>query len=342
MNNLGCSFLEEGINFDFNSVYDCCISHNNGKGLPILIENYNGEPINWENIFIKKGKRVAAQKEKTIPECENCYRMKEYTFLNEKKISEFHFSQCQACNARCIYCSDERSGTNINYDTYKIIKDLFEKGYYKPGGEATFQGGEPTLMPHFNELIHLFQSGGTKVRVHTNGIKYSPSVYEALKNDNGTAVISLDCGCREIYNKIKNVDAFNCVIENIKKYSSANPNNVVLKYILIPGINDNLEEIDKFFNIVKEFDIKNVALDIEVQYARKYDNKNVSQHIYLLFDYFEKKTKELKINFLIYSFFSYVLKNRHIKPSKLIKYKFLYKLLLNKLNDKSKNLEYIR
>ena len=56
MNNLGCLFLEEGINFDLNMVSDCCIMHNDGRGLPILLENYHGELIDWEKLFDIKAK----------------------------------------------------------------------------------------------------------------------------------------------------------------------------------------------------------------------------------------------------------------------------------------------
>ncbi|MBQ8886217.1 MAG: radical SAM protein [Candidatus Gastranaerophilales bacterium] len=342
MNNLGCLFLEEGINFDLNMVSDCCIMHNDGRGLPILLENYHGELIDWEKLFDIKAKRVAKQKEKTIYDCEGCYRLAEYTFTGERKISNFHFSHCRLCNAKCIYCSEEYSGTNINYNTYPVIKDLIEKGYYKAGGEATFQGGEPTLMHNFDELVHLFTEHGTIVRIHTSGIKYSNTVEEALRQNKGTVVISLDSGCRETYKKIKQVDSFNKVCETIERYSNANPDNIIIKYILIPGINDNIKEIDKFFKLMKEYGIKTVALDIEVKYAMKYENKNVSEHVYLLVDYFEQLAEKLSINMLTYSFLSYVLKNREIKKRPLIKNKFVYGLYVRKHNDKSKNLIYRR
>ena len=182
MNNLGCCFLENGINFDLNTVTDCCIMHNDGRGLPVLIKDYNGEPIDWNKIFEIKAKRIEAQKEKTIYDCEGCYHLNDYKFTGEKKISEFHFSQCRICNAKCIYCSHEYSTLTLNYDTYPIIKDLIDKGFYKSGGEATLQGGEPTLMPHFDELVALFTEHGTKIRVHSSAIRYSNTVENALKN----------------------------------------------------------------------------------------------------------------------------------------------------------------
>lgn len=337
----GCSFLEQGINFDYDTVTDCCILHHNNRGLPLLISNYHGEEIDWQKIFEIKEKRIKEQIKKTIFECEDCYRLGNYKFSFEKKISEFHFSHCRLCNAKCIYCSKEYSEGNINYDIYPIIKNLMESGFYKSGGEATFQGGEPTVMKHFDELIQLFITNGTKVRVHTSGIKYSNSVYEALIQNKGNAVISLDCGCNKTYKKIKQVNAFYSVIETIKAYSNANRNNIILKYIIIPGFNDNINEIDRFLAIVKKYNITNVALDIELKYAQKYNN-NVSPHIYMLVDYFIHKSEKMKRKVLIYSFLSYVLKNRNQSKSGFIKIKPIYKFLVARCNDTSKNIYYIR
>ena len=342
MNKLGCSFLESGINFDLNMVSDCCISHNDGRGLPVLIKNYYGDPIDWEMLFDIKAKRIARQKDQTIYDCLGCYHLAEYKYTDERKISDFHFSHCRSCNARCIYCSEEYSGNNRNYNTYPIIKDLIEKGYYKAGGEATFQGGEPTLMHNFEELVQLFIENGTTVRIHTSGIKYSPIIEEALKKNKGSVVISLDSGTNKTYKKIKQVDCFSKVCETIKNYSIANKDNLIIKYIIIPGINDNIREIDKFFILMNNYGVKTVAIDIEVQYARKYNNKNVSPHIFLLVDYFEKRTQETGINLLTYSFISYVLKNREIKKSLLIKNNFLYTLYICTKNDKKKNIIYRR
>lgn len=342
MNTIGCSFLECSINFDYDTVTDCCISHNDSRGLPLLLKDYHGGTIDWEYLFSIKAKRIEQQKQKTIYDCEGCYRLCDYKFTEERKISEFHFSHCRACNAKCIYCSKEYSEGSRNYDTYPIIKDLIEKGYYKSGGEATFQGGEPTLMFHFDDLIELFVHNGTQIRVHSSAIRYSQTVCNALKINKGKIVISLDCANKDVYKKIKQVDSYNYVIENIKKYSLANPVNTIIKYIIIPGINDNLTEIDRFIKLLKSLGITNSALDIEIQYARKYENKYVSEHIFLLVDYFKQKAFESGINVLIYSFLSYVLNNRRIKEYIGISIKPIYSYLVKKHENKSKNIEYNR
>ena len=342
MNPKGCPFLEEGINFDLNEVNDCCIMHNDGRGLPVLLTDYHGELIDWEKLFEIKEKRISAQKEKTIYDCEGCYRLCDYQFKGERKISEFHFSHSRVCNAKCIYCSDEYSSGTTNYNTYPVIKDLIEKGYYKAGGEATMQGGEPTLMQNFEELADLFLQNGTILRVHTSAIKYSQKVADALKIEKGSVVISIDSATRETYKKIKQVDAFDLVCENIKNYVQASENNVIIKYVLVPGYNDNLKEIDAFFSLMKKLNVKKVAVDIEVQYAQKHENKNVSPHIYLLYDYFEYQSKKQKIELLTYSFLIYVLRNRKITKTRFLSNKFFFNLVLKHHNQKDKNVMYCR
>ena len=46
-----CIHLEHGITFFSNSVQICCISSHPGGGHILQVENYHGEPIDWEEIF---------------------------------------------------------------------------------------------------------------------------------------------------------------------------------------------------------------------------------------------------------------------------------------------------
>lgn len=345
MDYLGCNFMEEGINFDLDTVCDCCISHNDGRGLPVLLKNYHGELIDWENLFEIKSKRIEAQKKQTVWDCENCYKLSDYRFKGTGKISEFHFSHCRICNAKCIYCSDLYSRGTTNYNTYPVIKDLIEKEYYKPGGEATMEGGEPTLMQNFDELAELLTSNGTKLRVHTSGIRFSETVAKALEKNMASVVISLDSASEKTYKKLKLVNTFDSVTENIKKYrkaSTQNPNQIIIKYIIVPGYNDNIKEIKNFFKLMKKLKISTVALDIEQRYARTYNNKDVSPHIFLLKDYFDFLAKKYNMNLLIYSFISYVLKNRNIEPFKYMNIPFLFNMHILKNTISEKNMNYVR
>ena len=59
------------------------------------------------------------------------------------------------------------------------------------------------VMQNFDELVHLFTEHGTTVRVHTSAIKHSQTVEEALRQNKGSVVISLDSGSSKTYKKIK-------------------------------------------------------------------------------------------------------------------------------------------
>ena len=338
----GCRWLDSAIHFERKFVSDCCKRPSIGSGMPKLIPDFNGGPIDWEKLFKIKHDRIKQQKEAIINECKGCEFLSDYEYKMEKKISDFQFSQCKLCNSRCVYCAPK--GTfDPGYNVYPIIKDLIEKGYYKPGGEAIFQGGEPTLMTNFEELVDLLASNGSRLRILTSAIKFSPKIEEYIAKDNCLVVISIDSGCRQTYKKVKLVDKFDVVCNNIEKYARAvkDPYNLMIKYIIVPGINDNIHEIDLFFKLMKKLNVKCVAIDIEDNYARVYNYKNVSPHIYLLYDYFIYLAKKNNMpDVTHYAYIQYLVDLRTSKPSKLINYKFLYNLYAKLLNNKKKNIKY--
>ena len=88
--------------------------------------------------------------------------------------------------------------------------------------------------------------------------------------------------------------------------------------------------------------IKKVAFDIEVQYARKHNNKDVSPHVYMLYDYFEYLAKKFDMQLFTYSFFLYVLQNRTSKKAKFLTNKFLFALTLIPYTKRYKDVMYQR
>lgn len=348
MNSKGCYFQEHGISFERNDVYDCCITHGSDqRGMPLLIQNYNGEYIDWDKIFEIKEERIKRQKEKTIFECEGCAFLRDYEFSGEKYISNIAINNVKLCNAKCIYCSDEFRNVKHSYTLYPVIKDLVDRNLFRPESEITIQGGEPTLMQDFDNLVDLFISQNANIRVHTSGIKYSKSLENALSQGRTMIVVSIDSGTRELYKKIKFVDKFDVVCENLKKYlsviKSENKENIRLKYLITPGYNDTIEDIDSWYKLIKGLGIKYVAFDIEVKYANQNDQKYVSPHIYMLVDYMKYKAEKLGIKYDIYSFLSYVLNERKFfKYKNLVKIKFLYKFITSfyRLTNLHKNFNY--
>jgi len=349
MKYLGCDYMEHGLCFEYNDLHDCCMTHHFNLGMPVVLHNYYGESIDWERIFEIKRNRIEQQKIETIRECQGCCYLREIEDTEEKYISQITIQQIKLCNARCRYCGDDFRIHKKYYDVYPVLKDMIEKGYFRAtaNGLVIFQGGEPTIMEHFDELIALYNEQKARIKVNTSGIRFSKALAEAMKTGNILICISLDSGCRKTYNKVKDVDKFDVVIDSIKKYSDAarksQDSKVVIKYLITPGYNDTIEEIDLFFEKMKKLKIKHIAFDADSGYSSKNHIKDVSPHIHYLIDYGKMKAEKEKMEFDLFSVAFYIEQERQIPYSKeLITDKKRLIKTVNELREenKDKNFEY--
>ncbi len=163
-------------------------------------------------------------------------------------------------------------------------------------------GGEPTMLQEFPAIVKLLLTQNCRMEVLTNGIKYESVISEMLKADNNNMIcISLDCGCRETYKRIKRVDKFEEVVETIKRYikdTKEKSNRVKLKYIIFPNVNDNKKEIDKFFEVCKSVGVRTVARAVNHHESKMDTTKNqlIESSVIKAYSYFEKQAKKLGFN----------------------------------------------
>ncbi len=269
-----CKKLENTLNFLPNKIGFCC-SHVEGP----FFEYSDQNSINISSIKKCRNSYIKQLKSGIIPkECRGCIEFEEIHnnnifdfFLSNsgrfliKKIIVNHFKQC---NCKCIYCAQKKIwGDEIgtNYELLPIIKELYKKNAIdKHNLEVEFQGGDVSVLKEFEQLFKEFINGGCrKFVILTNGIKYLPEISENSNNAEINMIISLDSGTRETFEKIKQVNAFDSVLDNIKEYAKNNVY-VDLKYILIKDINDNPSEIFSFLNVVKELVcVRSIIFDID-------------------------------------------------------------------------------
>lgn len=297
---LSCELIEHGFDTHVHAINFCCRSSGYGGGFKPLIENYHGEKINWESFFeIKNRYRKQMQEGNIIPECKDCVYLTEKEWDNEDYISYINFNNGLFCNCNCIYCNlKESMFTHKEYPLLPIIKDMIDKKVLRTGGHITFAGGEPTSTQEFEELLNTFLDFGIDpIRILTNGIKYSEAIEKGLKLGVITTVVSVDSGTEETFKKIKRVNAYDLVWNNLKRYSTAKIRNfaVKTKYIIIPGINDNHAEIDAFIKKTLEATITDIAIDIE-QFWFCDNQNNIPQHLYDILNYIIKKADEMNLN----------------------------------------------
>ena len=303
---VSCKWLESGVCFD-NGVYGsnvklCCYMSAPGGGNAMIFTDYHGKKIDWNEFFkVKQRYRDIQKSGKTVPECEGCVFFEEKEWPQIHYIDNIIFDHFTKCNCACKYCYTEEDKKRYNtlktYNIYPIIKDMFDKKIIKRGGAIGFGGGEPTILPEFEKLLDLFlKNGFDDIRVPSSGIKYSNIIAKGIASGQVSVVVSIDSSSREVYKTIKQVDAFNTVCKNLKKYAKAQKEfaGVISKYIIIPEINDTYEEIDNWLKFNKENDIRVVVIDIENSWLTRYRESKPDKKIVELIKYVVEKSKDMR------------------------------------------------
>lgn len=294
---ISCDLIEHGMDFFTNSINFCCRIPPTDKGYKKLIENYNGEILNWKEFFkIKRKYRKQMQKGEIIPECQNCIYLQEKEWDNEDYISFINFNNWTTCNEHCVYChlNDEDKPHQKQYNVYPVIKDMADRGYLKKGGHITIAGGEPSVAPEFDDLVELFLDKKlSNIRILTNATKYSNIIQRGIEEERLNIVVSVDSGTKETFIKVKRFDFYDRVWENIAKYASVQKrsDSVKTKFILIPGVNDTKEEIDRWIEKSICAGVKHLTFDVEMMWYNENKN-NLPSELFEIVKYALNRIKE--------------------------------------------------
>lgn len=303
-----CYWIESGINFDIDTYKICCLYSAKGGGNTIVKNNYKGEPIDWDNFFnFKKRIKDLHKSGKIYPKCEGCILLEERDWPDDHtKISMINLDYWTKCNSRCSYChtmNDKEAYNKFkNYNFLPILKDMIKRDILRPHGHVSFGGGEVTLLKEFDKLLNIFMDYGFPLtRIHSSCIKYSRAIEKGLKNGRVDLIVSIDAGSKEMHEKVKQVKSYDKVWKNLKRYASnqRNPLAVKVKYIVIPGLNDDKKEIELWLKKAKENGINCVLQEIESKwfYARR---DNVPDEIIDFFNYTKEKAENLGLEYELY------------------------------------------
>lgn len=249
--------------------------------------------------------------------CISCTDLKNFDNCNDKvlntKINFIEIFTFNECNCACFYCASRRD-TKLKITNKKDIKakinvvpdlmylkdmDLLDKDC-----KFVFGGGEPTILKERKDILNFIIKNNYNVEIFTNGILYEKYVEKALKaNKKSTILVSIDSGTRETFKKIKNVDKYNDVMKNIKKYiksSKCDSNQVISKYIILKGVNDNKEEIEKWIKTGAKIGIRKFMPTIETCHSmEKIKNRDIDSNIVEMYNYAKSQIKDMGPEFII-------------------------------------------
>jgi pyruvate formate lyase activating enzyme len=165
----------------------------------------------------------------------------------------------QGCAFRCLYCH--------NPDTFEMDKAAYEltpmevfqrmqkfMPYYRQGG-ITISGGEPLLQPKFiKDLFKICKAEGVHTAIDTAGITLSQDVMDALSN---TDLVLLDLKCIDSAIHLTLTGKPLMPTLEFAKYLSEQEIPTWIRYVLVPGITDRDDLIEKHAEFVVS--LKNIV-----------------------------------------------------------------------------------
>lgn len=306
-----CQQLKNSIFLGHDSLIHCCTCDQDRS--PTFFHYYKGERINWKAVIEEKLRYQQEAKKGNIPfsACEKCHFFKESDWDEGGYINEITVSHWTSCNCNCFYCftakNKEFFNTREKYALMPLLRDMKEAGILRFDGIVRFLGGDVAMLEEFDEFIRFFLDGGTRhFYIPTSGIRFLPLAAEVLRKGAGEVIVSPDSGNAALYKKIKRVDAYKTVRENMKNYAAAAKiGNTVFrsKYIVIPFVNDTKENVDEWLEECISLGIHYVADDLEENFINQY-SQTIPPHIPELMEYMHSKAEELglKIDRFRYAF----------------------------------------
>lgn len=166
------------------------------------------------------------------------------------------------CPLRCAYCHnpDTWHKSGRDWTARELVNKIKRyKPYFKNGGGVTFSGGEPLLSADFIiETGELLKAQGINYAVDTSGsVALTDSVKKAL---DGADLVILDL---KFYDSESYKKYTGGVFENfvsIGKYCTEKGIRLWLRTVVVPGINDSEEKIEKYAEFAKQFSYEKYEL----------------------------------------------------------------------------------
>ena len=159
------------------------------------------------------------------------------------------------CNNNCGYCTYKRwklhNPHEVSFDEFKKYADrlinLGVKGIILTGG------GEPTLNKDFNRITAYLETNKIPYGINTN--------FNVFKKFNPTYLkVSLDAWDSATYKKIRGVDAYERVIDNIISYCLYRRSKKNKTSVGVQAVITKEEDAYKFYESVKGLDVDFIVM----------------------------------------------------------------------------------
>jgi molybdenum cofactor biosynthesis enzyme MoaA len=131
--------------------------------------------------------------------------------------------------------------------------------------------GEISVHPLRDRILTELQDN--QCWIYTNASVYNGKIGEMLAKGHSRIYPSIDAGTPETFARIKGVNLFDKVCENLYRYSLDGL--VHLKYIILPGINDDDADIDGFIALCERLKIRDVDITRDMDRLDAFSDRTI-------------------------------------------------------------------
>lgn len=223
-----------------------------------------------------------------LPEvCQDCYNCKACYIYTSRKLNSFNFSFRGWCNYKCEYCSAHQPELKNYDDRFSLVPYLSEmekRDMVNDIFSVLFAVGEPCLNEKRFTLYEHCQEKQYFLDVFSNCSIFDQKLFDLAHHTPVIIRKSFDAGTPETYRKIKGVDYYQKVLENVRHYLQAPYLALNPKYLFVPGINDNEPDIENFVQMCREMNVDFVTPVFSILDDKYSHSKHTKKMFKLLVD----------------------------------------------------------
>jgi wyosine [tRNA(Phe)-imidazoG37] synthetase (radical SAM superfamily) len=298
-----CTFLENALFVHEDAFISCCASRMRMPGFELeydagdIGDNY----IKWLNMKTAMTDKINNGEPSGCSGCP-CLKKKYWT-VHKKILLMVYMAGTQACNFRCIYCYEKPRATKFRDETTSQFSKFYRESKPRFSFRETFRflrdnellipfvsmfdmcTGEPALYPERDDIFDCLLDNDYKIKIFTNAGIFMKKAAEALRKKYASIFVSIDSGTPRTFARIKATapSEFDKVKINLRRYAECRGETgyVILKYLLLEGINDNVEDISGFVDICKEIKPDAVYLTCDVNKKGPLSNDAIEKCVLL-------------------------------------------------------------
>ena len=245
---LGCAELETSIKFRTDRIFVRCYWRHPG------IKRGTDTAEDIQRFDRWREQTIAAIRDGCPSPCDGCEYLKPGWYPVERQLTSLQISDSNEhsyCNFNCTYCfvhaknkraTECADGVDEQLNVLRYVSETLNHQTL----ELQFSTGELTVHPHRDEILEHFRRYQTTL--FTNAGIYHEKIADLMSQGLLSIVVSMDSGTSETFRKIKNVDCYEQVRENLVRYADTG-GCIILEYIMLPDLNDNDADADGFIDL---------------------------------------------------------------------------------------------